>query len=100
MNEKKNVITASAEAAMLPGESADAMSGDLAVIEEMVARAALVYSGDTDSGENSIVSQFAGVMGTEGCPLREDKAADEDGSGIVFQSKRKSGIYTSVPRIV
>ena len=100
MNEKKNVMTASAEAAMLPCESASALSGDLYKIEDMVSRAALIYSGDEISGENSIVSQFDGVMGTEGCPLREDKPADGGGCGIISQSKRKSGVYTSVPRIV
>jgi len=99
MNEKKNVMTASAEAAMLPCESASALSGDLDKIEDMVSRAALVYSGDEISGENSIVAQFDGVMGTEGCPLREDKPADGC-CDIICQSKRKSGVYTSVPRIV
>lgn len=100
MNEKKNVIAASAEAAMLPGESAAALSEDLYKIEEMVSRAASFYGGDAASEENSIVSQFAGVMGTAGCPLREDKPADGGGCGIISQSKRKSGVYTSVPRIV
>lgn len=99
MNENQNMITASAEAAMLPGESASALSGDLYKIEDMVSRAASVYSGDEIADENSIVSQFAGVMGTEGCALREDEPAETCG-GIISQSKRQSGIYTSVPRVV
>ena len=99
MDENKSIVTASAAAAMLPGESAAELSGDLGKIEGMVSRAASVYSGDEMTEENSIISQFEDVMGSAGCALREDQPCESCG-GIISQSKRQSGIYTSVPRVV